>query len=159
MFNNFKLCRAIIALCIFIFGVGIQYAKAQATVYFFLNQPMPISEYPFEVNGSYAFSLEPYARIEYSDGITIYSRVFRKVIFKETGKYTIATNFTWREAPYHIERILNLEDGETYYVLLKCNAKGYRFELITEKEGLKLLEKAKTNVKYVQNPDYIYGQE
>ena len=55
------------------------------------------------------------------------------------------------------EANLNVEDGQTYYVLFNANMKNPFFaELLTEKEGLKMLKKATGNKKYTFNEDLVY---
>lgn len=53
---------------------------------------------------------------------------------------------------------LNLEDGETYYVIVNASLKrNFYIENLDEKDGAKLLKKALKDDKYTKNEDFVYN--
>lgn len=83
----------------------------------------------------------------------------RKVIFQQPDSYIISVDCPKPKngGTYQADVNLNLEDGETYYVL--CNAslkRTFYMEVIPEKEGLKFLKKAQTSKKNTFNEDFVY---
>lgn len=136
-----------------------QNIKAESTVYFFIDFRFWNSEYVFTVNGNKAFKLTPEGKtaIPGSDAM-LYNMVMRKVVFKKADSYVVATDCPSKQGTYHAELNLNLEDGETYYVLLNSSMKRtFYMELLDEKDGRKMLKKAQGNKKYTVNEDFIYN--
>jgi len=133
--------------------------KAQSTVYFFVDFRFWNSEYVFKANGNEAFKLIPEGNpvVKGSDAV-LYNMVARKVTFTNSGSYVISVNCPTAKGDMQAELNLNLEDGETYYVLLNSTMKRALYmESIEEKEGLKLLKKAQKSKKYTFNEDFTYN--
>lgn len=139
-------------------SVGVYSAKAQSTVYFFVDFRFWNSEYAFKANGNEAFKLVPEGKpvSKYSD-VIMYNMVARKVTFTNPGSYVIAVDCPTPKGDLHAELNLNLEDGETYYVLVNSSMKrSFYMESLEEKEGLKILKKAQKSDKYTFNADFTY---
>lgn len=164
------LSKKTIILTVLMLAIGSQNLKAQSTVYFFVDfrsiNTEDNDEYVFTINGSDAFKLIPKGKlvdpiITKETGFTTeYSMVARKVIFKNPGSYVIGSGYTLKKKNFHAEVNLNLEDGETYYVIMNSNIKrNFYMELLDEKAGLKLLKKAQKSKKYTFNEDFIYDGE
>ena len=139
-------------------AICIQNAKAQRTVYFFIDFRFWHSEYVFNVNGEKGFTLNPEGKPTYKGAETkLYNMCARKITFEHPDSYVISVDCPSKGGVYHAELNLNLEDGETYYVLCNANLKKPFFmENIAEKEGLKLLKKAQKSDKYTINEDFVY---
>jgi hypothetical protein len=138
---------------------GVCNVKAQSTVYFFVDFRFWNSEYDFKANGNEAFKLIPEGKpvVKGSD-VIMYNMVARKVTFTNPGSYVIAVDCPSAKGNLHAELNLNLEDGETYYVLLNSSMKRALYmESVEEKEGLKLLKKAQKSNKYTINEDFTYN--
>lgn len=164
------LSKKLLFLAVLMLAIGSQNLKAQSTVYFFVDfrsfNTEDNNKYVFTVNGSEAFKLVPESKpvdpiITKGTGFTTeYSMVARKVIFKNSGSYVIGSGYTLKEKNFHAEVNLNLEDDETYYVIMNGNIKrNFYMELLDEKTGLKFLKKAQTNKKYTFNEDFVYDGE
>lgn len=127
---------------------GCQLAKAQSTIYFFVDFRFWNSEYNFTVNGKDAFKLIPEGKPIVEGGTVLYNMVARKVIFNNTGSYVVATDCPSPKGNLHGEINLNLEDNETYFVIINSTMKkSFYMEQLNEKAGLKLLKKAqKSNI-------------
>lgn len=140
-------------------SVGIYNAKAQSTVYFFVDFRFWNSEYVFMVNGNNAFKLIPEGKlVNKASDVVLYNMVARKVTFTNAGSYVIAVDCPSARGNLHAELNLNLEDGETYYVLLNSSMKrNFYMENLEEKAGLKLLKKAQKSDKYTINEDFTYN--
>lgn len=140
---------------------NVQNLKAESYVYFFWDCRTLWSDIPVDVNGEYAFSLIPEGRLygTKSYTTTIYNKTARKVIFPTEGRYVFSSTIETNAAGiFHSDIILNLEEGETYYVLLdhKITHSFYLQEL-NKKQGEKLLKKyQKKSDKRTINPDFIY---
>lgn len=136
-----------------------QVAKAESTVYFFVDFRFWNSEYKFMVNGKEAFSLVPEGKpVTASSGTMMYNMVMRKVIFKNPDSYVVSVDCPSARGTYHAETNLNLEDGETYYVIVNASMKrNFYMETVDEKDGQKLLKKAQNSKKYTINEDFIYN--
>ena len=131
--------------------------QAQSTVYFFFDLRLMNSSYTFQVNGENAFVLTGEACEGLYKGL--YNMMARKVIFKHPDNYLISTDMPFRGMNYHADVHLNLEDGETYYVLCNGNFKrSFYMEEVSTKEGKKLLKKAQKKKKYTFNEDFIYDK-
>ncbi|MBQ7420900.1 MAG: hypothetical protein IJV27_01950 [Prevotella sp.] len=143
----------------FLFVVGLQTTKAQSTVYFFWDfGRMSWDELPFKLNGKTAFSLKPRYTKSIGD-FQLYSKALRKVTFNKEGKYVVSVDQEWAQKPYHAEVVLNVEKGETYYVVLDCTIKNaFELKILSEKDGEKFLAKALKDKKYEVNPDITYGK-
>lgn len=132
---------------------------ADCTVYFFVDFRFSHKEYMVKVNGRNAFKLEA-EKENYAFGAKVeglYKMVARKVIFKKADTYVISCDCATNHGTMTAELNLNLEDGETYYVVFNAGMKNpFYAELLTEKKGLKLLKKAQTNKKYTINKDIVY---
>lgn len=134
-------------------------AKAESTVYFFVDFRTFIEEYPIAIDGEEAFKLTGIDTQKGLPTLPLYSMIMRKVTFKNSGSYVVSTDFTLSGKPYHGETILNLEDDETYYVIINGNIKkNFYMEMVSEKEGLKLLKKAQTSKKYHINEPFTYDK-
>lgn len=133
-------------------------ARAESTVYFFLDFRNFIPEYTVKINGEDGFVLKPEGKPVMKGSTTLmYNMCARKVVFEHPDSYVLSIDCPTPKTVYHAELNLNLEDGETFYVL--CNGKvgkAFYMELVPEKEGLKLLKKAQTSKKYTINEDYVY---
>ena len=142
---------------IFFAMVSSQNMKSESHVYFFWDHKMGWEQIPIEINGEYSFSIIPELSNE-TAGIKIYNKAVRKVTFPTEGRYVVSITNTWFSKPYHAEIILNLEDGETYYVVLDCTITNpFFFKELNKKDGEKLFQKAsKNSKKYTFNPDYTY---
>jgi len=93
------------------------------------------------------------------DGTCLWNMMARKIIFKESGSYVVDVDCpnVMRHCVYHASINLNLEDGETYYVLINAGlTKTFYMELLNDNKGKKMLNKARTSKKYTFNEDYIY---
>ena len=81
----------------------------------------------------------------------------RTVIFKNPVSYGVGVDCSSERGTYHAELNLNLEDGETYYVVVNASMKKtFYIENLEEKAGLKLLKKAQKSKKYTINEDFVY---
>lgn len=152
------ICKKISLAVLFLLMLGIQNINAQSTVYFFVDFRYDNPEFNFKVNGEDGFTLKPEVSTVVKEiNMTLYKMCARKIVFENPDSYVISIDCPTKMALYHSDLNLNLEDGETYYVL--CNArmgKPFYMENVTEKEGLKLLKKAQKSKKYTFNEDYIY---
>lgn len=139
-------------------AICIQNINAQSTVYFFIDFRFWNPEYNFKVNGEDGFTLNPEGKVLTKGSDTMmYNMCARKIIFENSDSYVISVDCPSPQGTYHADLNLNLENGETYYVI--CNAKvgkTFYMENLTEKEGLKLLKKAQKSNKYTINEDFIY---
>lgn len=132
-------------------------AKAESTVYFFVDFRSLTQEIPIAINGEQAFSLT--GKVSMQGPPTLYSMMMRKAVFKNAGSYVVSTDFALLNKKYHGETNLNLEDNETYYVIINGNIKkNFYMQLVPEKEGMKLLKKAQTNKKYHINEPFTYDK-
>lgn len=133
----------------------VQEAKAESIVYFFFDFRFTNKEYTFNVNGEKGFTLSTnIAKYE-----SIWNMMARKIIFRESGSYVVDVDcpHDMRHCVYHASINLNLEDGETYYVLINNTlTKTFYMELLNDSKGKKMLNKARTSKKYTFNEDYIY---
>lgn len=131
--------------------------KAESTVYFFVDFRFTVPSYPIMINGTKAFSLDP-KLWSTAGGINSYYMCARKVTFKNEGSYVISTEcVNIKNVKYKAEINLNIEDGQTYYVLFNSNIKKtFYAEEMSEKDGLKLLKKAQSSKKYTINDDLVY---
>lgn len=141
-------------------AMGAQSVKAQSIVYFFIDFQFWNSEYVFNVDGEEGFTLTPEKKGRYFEDFGyLHKMCARKVIFQHPGSYIVSV-----ESPKpnnggtcQADVNLNLEDGETYYVLCNANMKrNFYMEVIPEKEGLKYLKKAQNKGKYTFNEDFVY---
>lgn len=149
------LLTKILTVFLLLFVLGLQKAKAESVVYFFFDCRFWIKEYPFTINGEQAFSLLPNGKPVVEGGAVLYDMVMRKVIFKHSGSYVVSTGYMYKDVSRDVSLNLNVEDNETYYVLINSSLKKpFYMELIDEKKGLNLLKKAKK--KYTINKDFIY---
>ena len=132
---------------------------ADSTVYFFVDFRFWQSEYVVKVNGKKGFKLQP--EVSQMIGETpMYKMVARKVVFPKEDTYVISCDCNTNHGTMTAEINLNLEDGETYYVVFNAGMKNpFYAELLTEKDGLKLLKKAQKNKKYSFNKDVVYGSK
>lgn len=129
---------------------------AESTVYFFVDFRFTTSEYVVKVNGQEGFKLVPEISKQLP-GMTLYTMVARKVIFPQEDTYVLTCDIMTGHGMMTAEANLNVEDGQTYYVLFNANMKNPFFaELLTEKEGMKMLKKATGNKKYTFNEDLVY---
>ena len=152
------LSKKIIVLAILLITTVSNTLKAQSTVYFFVDFRWLLSEYIFIANGNEAFRMIPEGKpIVKGYDTMMYNMVARKVIFKNPGSYVVSCGYINDGVDYDAKVNLNLEDGETYYVILNRNVKRFFYmELLEEKAGLKLLKKAQTSKKYTFNDDFVY---
>ena len=132
---------------------------ADSTVYFFVDFRFWQSEYVVKVNGKKGFKLQP--EVSQMIGETpMYKMVARKVVFPKEDTYVISCDCNTNHGTMTAEINLNLEDGETYYVVFNAGMKNpFYAELLTEKDGLKLLKKAQKNKRYSFNKDVVYGSK
>lgn len=134
---------------------SVESVKAVSTVYFFVDFRFWNNEYVFKVNGNPAFSL--IAEGKKIAQTTLYNMVMRKVVFKNSDSYVISVDCPSARGTYHAEMNLNLEDGETYYVMVNSNIKRtFYIENLDEKTGAKLLKKAQNSKKYTVNEVLVY---
>lgn len=131
--------------------------KAESTVYFFVDFRFSNPSYPIMINGTKAFSLDPKLWSTVG-GMNSYYMCARKVTFKNEGTFVISTECpTPKNTILKAEINLNVEDGQTYYVLFNSNIKKtFYAEEMSEKDGLKLLKKAQSSKKYTINDDFVY---
>ena len=155
------MAKKILIMTLMAIVISAQNVKAQSTVYFFIDFRFWNSEYVFKVNGEKAFVLKPEksGKRYYEDFGYIHKMCARKVIFQQPDSYIVSVDCPKPKngGTYQADVNLNLEDGETYYVL--CNAslkRTFYMEVIPEKEGLKFLKKAQTSKKYTFNEDFVY---
>lgn len=144
---------------VLMFIAAAQNVKAESTVYFFVDFKFWNSEYQFTLNGKKAFTLVPEGKvINKTAGTTMYNKVMRKVVFKNSDSYVVAVDCPSARGTYHAEMNLNLEDGETYYVIINASMKRtFYIESLDEKDGTKLLKKALKDDKYTKNEDLVYN--
>lgn len=132
-------------------------ALADSTVYFFVDFRFWKSEYVVKVNGEEGFKLVSEASKQITEDTALYKMVARKVTFLKEDTYVLSCDCETNHGTMTAEVNLNLEDGQTYYVVFNAALKNpFYAELLTEKEGLKLLKKATGNKKYVFNEDLVY---
>lgn len=143
---------------VLMFIAAAQNVKAESTVYFFIDFKFWNSEYPIMLNGKKAFTLVPEGKIANKiAGTKIYNKVMRKVVFKNSDSYVVSVDCPSARGTYHAEMNLNLEDGETYYVIVNASLKRtFYIESLDEKDGAKLLKKALKDDKYTKNEDLVY---
>lgn len=135
-------------------------AYADVTVYFFHDHKLNVREMPFAIDGEQAFTLcgEVLGGILASAENPFYKQSMRKVIFKKPGRHVITVDLLWQgTTPYHGETILNLEDNETYYIVLDWVPKGIKLGEVPAKKGMGLVKKAEKG-KFTINPDVIYDK-
>ena len=97
-------------------------AQAESTVYFFLDFRNFIPEYTVKINGEDGFVLKPEGKPVMKGSTTLmYNMCARKVVFEHPDSYVLSIDCPTPKTVYHAELNLNLEDGETFYVL--CNGK------------------------------------
>ena len=154
-----KFFQTLFLVAVMLLSVGVNSAKAQSTVYFFVDFRFWNSEYDFKANGNDAFKLIPEGKlINKASDVMMYNMVARKITFTNPGSYVITVDCPTAKADLHAELNLNLEDGETYYVLVNSTMKRALYmENVDEKEGLKLLKKAQKSDKYTFNEDFTYN--
>lgn len=147
------------ALIFVLILAAVQNVKAESTVYFFIDFKFWNSEYKFTLNGKEAFSLIPEGKaVSGMGGATMYNKVMRKVVFNNPDSYVVAVDCPSARGTYHAEMNLNLEDGETYYVIINASMKRtFYIESLDEKDGAKLLKKALKDDKYTKNKDFVYN--
>ncbi len=131
-------------------------SMATCTVYFFVDFRFWRSEYVVKVNGVDGFKLVP--EVSKVIGETpMYKMVARKVIFNKEDTYVISCDCATNHGTMTAELNLNLEDGETYYVLFNAGMKNpFYAELLSEKDGMKYLKKAQKSKHYTINEDFVY---
>lgn len=136
-----------------------QKAFAQCTVYIYFDHVMGWPVLPFKVNGEHAFDLKPdrWTKFGTNSGTPVYQKVLRKVIFNTPDHYVISFDGVWAGKPYHVETMINLEDGETYYIEFDWKINGPTFKEVPAKQGLKFLKKAQKRKDITINPDFVYG--
>lgn len=79
------------------------------------------------------------------------------MIFENSGSYVVGTGYLYNGTEFNTEVNLNVEDDQTYYVLINANLKrSFYCEVVDEKKGLKLLKKAQDTKKYTINEDFVY---
>lgn len=154
-----KFFQKLFLVAAMLLSVGVNGVKAQSTVYFFVDFRFWNSEYDFKANGNDAFKLIPEGKpINKVSDVIMYNMVARKITFTNPGSYVITVDCPTAKADLHAELNLNLEDGETYYVLVNSTMKRALYmENVDEKEGLKLLKKAQKSDKYTFNEDFTYN--
>lgn len=152
----FKLLVLSVIMCLAATNV----ARAASTVYFFVDFRFWNSEYQFNVNGKPAFKLTGEGKpVAAGSSAVMYNMMARKVTFKKAGSYVVSTDCPSGRGTLHAEINLNLEDGETYYVVINATMKkSFYAKSLDEKAGLKLLKKAQSNKKYTFNEDFVYGK-
>lgn len=111
----------------------------------------------FTRNGEEAFKLK--GEEQYIGKAKLYSMMMRKVVFTNPNSYVVATDCVTPSVTLRAELNLNLEDEETYYVVMNGTLKKpFYMEQLSEEEGLKLLKKAQTNKKYHINEPFTYDK-
>lgn len=157
-----KTLRKILFAMVLFLGATFQ-MQGKSTVWFFIDFSFYPSTYSFTVNGEAAFSLTPEVRKVWDNTkyggevINIYKMCARKVIFENPGSYVVGTGYVFNGTDFNTEVNLNVEDGQTYYVLINSNMKRSLYcEMVDEKQGLKLLKKAQDTKKYTINEDFVY---
>lgn len=159
MYDSFKQFLLRVTLLLVFALSGLTHVKAESTVYFFVDLRTFQKEYVFTVNGEKAFTLTGDVSQTINGKPAIYNMMMRKVVFKKADTYVVATNCGTANGIYHAELNLNLEDGETYYVIVNGNMKkSFYMELLQEKDGLKLMKKAQNSKKYTINEPTTYDK-
>ena len=149
-----------LAVCALFTIFGMQKTDAQSDVYIFWDCKAQLGPIPIEVNGAQAIILNPeLSKSVY--GYNVYKKAARKVTFPEAGRYNLSSTVEMPGiAIFHAEMVLNLEDGETYYVLLNSKTGNlFYFTEMSEKDGQKFLEKARKDKNYTFNEDFTYIKE
>lgn len=147
------------AVCALFTIFGMQKTDAQSDVYIFWDCKMGWETVHIEVNGTQAIALNP-ELLKSFYALKTYKKAARKVTFPEAGRYNLSVTEEWSGKPYHAEMVLNLEDGETYYVLLNSKpGNPLYFTEMSEKDGQKFLEKARKDKNYTFNEDFTYVKE
>lgn len=156
-----QIFKSLLLVAVFIVIGGAQIVKAQSTVYFFVDFRFWSSEYEFTVNGTKGFTLNPEGKpVTKGSDTMMYNMCARKIVFEKSDSYVIAVDCATSGPTYHAELNLNLEEGETYYVLINATLKKpFYMELMSEADGQKLLAKAQKSKKYTINEDYTYKGE
>lgn len=160
MYDSFKQFLLRVTLLLVFALSGLTHVKAESTVYFFVDFRLYSKEYMFKINGENAFTLKGEAS-RLPGPPTLYNMMMRKVVFKKADTYVVATDCPTptNKGTYHAELNLNLEDGETYYVLVNTTMKRtFYMELLQEKDGVKLLKKAQKSKKYTINEPFTYDK-
>lgn len=159
MYDSFKQSILRVTLLLVFALSGLTHVKAESTVYFFVDFRMFHKEYLFTVNGEKAFTLTGEVSQTINGEPFLYNMMMRKVVFKKADTYVVATNCCTKNGDYHAELNLNLEDGETYYVVVNANMKkNFYMELLQEKDGLKLMKKGENSKKYTINEPTTYDK-
>lgn len=140
-------------LCLFLFVFSSAFAESY--VYVIIDHNMPLSTLSFKVNGVNAFDVRPDVQKEVL-GMKIYKKALRKITFKNSQRCVVSYDTQWYGKPWHLETILNLEDGETYYLKLGAKGADGTFEEISEKEGMKFVKKAEKSKDITTNEDFVY---
>lgn len=159
MYDSFKQFLLRVTLLLVFALSGLTHVKAESTVYFFVDLRTFQKEYVFTVNGEKAFTLTGDVSQTINGKPATYNMMMRKVVFKKADTYVVATNYSSANGIYQAELNLNLEDGETYYVIVNGNMKkSFYMELLQEKDGLKLMKKAQNSKKYTINEPTTYDK-
>lgn len=134
---------------------------AKSIVYFFVDFRFWRNEYIVKVNGQEGFKLVSEVSKEVvPGGPAMYKMIARKVIFKEENTYVLSCDCETNHGTMTAELNLNIEDGQTYYVVFNAGMKNpFYAELLSEKDGLKLLKKAQKSKKYTFNEDLVYEEK
>lgn len=89
-------------------------------------------------------------------GFDKYRKSVTKCIIKNDGKLIISRDLTWYNKPYHDEVTFDLTSGDTYYIDLLSGSSN-KIKIMSEKDGLKNLEKARKKPNdWTFNSDLIY---
>lgn len=130
-------------------------AKAESVVYIYFDHKMGWAELPFAINGEQAFTLTP-EPANVTPAMTIYKKVMRKITFTHPSRFVLSMDNSWYGKPYHMETILDLEDGETYFVELDFTMKGGTFKEVPAEKGMKYVQKALKDKGTTVNSDFVY---
>lgn len=136
-------------------------ANAESTVYIIMNYDALLSGEPIiklNVNDQHVCDMELTLKKQTQDFYQ-YKKAVKKLIFNEEDTYIISYDLNWYgDVPHHADITLDLVDGETYYIQLgqKSFKNAWAFKLLTEKEAMKKLKKAKD---YDFLPDYVHPTE
>lgn len=72
-----------------------------------------------------------------------YKQTMQEIVFEKEGRYNISIDFLLMDTPYHAEMVLNVEDGENYYVETAATMKTVSLTEMPTDKGAKRLEKIK----------------
>ena len=136
-----KIYLFFIGMLLLVYG-NMSKVAAESTIYLFQNFPY-LSTWHYDVtfNGDTISLPQTEMLNPNSNGLKKYPKAVHKCNIKNDGRLIITKEYSWYQKPYHDEIILDLVDGETYFIEYMSGFSN-NFKLLDSKKGEKLLQKA-----------------